>query len=360
MSTPPREDNYRFSFPGPELRVDSDAEERGGMPTMTGHFAVFNQWTNIQSRWEGNFLERFAPGSLTKTFAENGDRMKVMFQHGKDPQIGEKLLGVPSLVREDGDVGGYYEVPLFDTTYNRDLLPGLEANVYGASMRFTSLREDFNEKATASSYNPDGLPERTIKEARIAEFGPVVWPAYEGATAGVRSITDFVHDVEAVTNATPILLDDERLSHARAFISRAIPLEDERMDYSAQQRKDLAKKGHALPDGSFPIVTVADLENAIQAVGRASNPAAAKAHIMKRAGALGRNDLVPGDWKTGMNSTEPNAAESATDVAGYSEDAPADHDAEPTRAHLSTARRVTTTSERWWDSDERKVPTSWE
>jgi phage head maturation protease len=356
MSTPPREDNYRFSFPGPELRVDEDAEERGGMPTMTGHFAVFNQWTHIQSRWEGNFLERFSPGSLTKTFAENGDRMKVMFQHGKDPQIGEKLLGVPSLVREDGDVGGYYEVPLFDTTYNRDLLPGLEANVYGASMRFTSLREDFNDKAGVSTWNPDGLPERTIKEARIAEFGPVVWPAYAGATAGVRSLTDFVHDVDAVTTATPILLDDERLSHARAFISRGLPpdVDEERKDYSADARKQMAKNGHALPDGSFPIATVADLQNAISAFGRASNPVAAKAHILKRARALGRTDLIPDGWKTGMNSAEPDGTDS------YSTDAPADHDAEPSRAHLSTARRGTATSTRWWKSDERKVPTSWE
>ena len=72
---------------------------------------------------------------------------------------------------------------------------------------------------------------------------------------------------------------------------------------------------------------------------------------MKRAGALGRNDLIPGDWKTGKNSADPD---------GYSRDAPADHDAEPTGAHLSTARRGTATSERWWKSDERKVPTSWE
>jgi phage head maturation protease len=221
MSTPPRENLCRASYPGPELRVDEDASERGGMPTMTGHFAVFNQWAEIHSRYEGDFLERFAPGSLKKTFAENADRMRVMFQHGKDPQIGEKLLGVVRSVREDGDIGGLYDVPLFDTSYNRDLLPGLEANAYGASMRFSSLREDYKENPGASSYNPDNLPERTIREARIAEFGPVVWPAYEGATAGVRSITDLVHDVDAVTLATPILLDEERLGHATAWIKRS-------------------------------------------------------------------------------------------------------------------------------------------
>ena len=39
-------------------------------------------------------------------------------------------------------------------------------------------------------HNPHGLPERTVKEAKVPEFGPVTFPAYAGATAGVRSMTD--------------------------------------------------------------------------------------------------------------------------------------------------------------------------
>lgn len=69
--------------------------------------------------------------------------------------------------------------------------------------------------------------------------------------------------------------------------------------FSSEQRKKLASKGQALPDGSFPIVTVQDLKNAIQAYGRASNKAAAKRHIMKRARALGATNLLPDAWKKG-------------------------------------------------------------
>lgn len=223
MSTPPREDLCRASFPGAQLRIDADAEERGGMPTLFGHFTVTNQWAEIRSRYEGHFLERFATGSLIKTAKEQADRIRIMFQHGKDPQIGEKLLGVLRSFVED-QKGGLYEVPLFDTSYNRDLLPGLEAGAYGASMRFTSLREEWVDKPGESAYNPNGLPERTIKEARIAEAGPVVWPAYDGATAGVRSITDLIHDVDTVLLATPILLDEERLGHATAWIRRDLSI----------------------------------------------------------------------------------------------------------------------------------------
>ena len=52
-----------------------------------------------------------------------------------------------------------------------------------------------------------------------------------------------------------------------------------------------------MPDGSFPIANVQDLKNAIKSVGRSKNPAAAKAHIKKRAKALGNTKLLPEDWK---------------------------------------------------------------
>jgi hypothetical protein len=52
------------------------------------------------------------------------------------------------------------------------------------------MREEETTSPDPSESNPDGLPERTIKEARLMEFGPVTFPAYAGATAGVRSGTD--------------------------------------------------------------------------------------------------------------------------------------------------------------------------
>lgn len=67
-------------------------------------------------------------------------------------------------------------------------------------------------------------------------------------------------------------------------------------DYSAEERREMAKKGMAMPDGSFPIATKEDLRNAIQATGRASNSAAAKRHIIKRARAMGMTDMLPEGW----------------------------------------------------------------
>jgi hypothetical protein len=67
--------------------------------------------------------------------------------------------------------------------------------------------------------------------------------------------------------------------------------------FTADQRKDLAASGAALPDGSFPIENTADLHNAIKAVGRAADPEKAKAHIKSRARALGAADALPDAWK---------------------------------------------------------------
>jgi hypothetical protein len=173
--------------PGVELRAAADG---ASMPTLFGHFAVFNHWTEIDSVFEGRFLERIAPGAFSKTFAENRDQMRCLFQHGRDPVVGDKPLGPFQELREDS-VGAYYEVPMLDTSYNRDLIPGLEADQYGASFRFRVMKDEWVDEPPRSDHNPGRIPERTLLEVRTFEAGPVTFPAYAGATAGLRSLTDF-------------------------------------------------------------------------------------------------------------------------------------------------------------------------
>lgn len=181
---PPRENLIRAT-----RDIALDRSEGDPMPTLVGHAAVFNQWTEINSVFEGQFMERFAPGAFDKTVKEQGAQMRVLFNHGHDPQIGDKVLGTIKTLRSD-QIGLAYEVPLFDTSYNRDLIPGLEAGVYGASFRFRVMQEQFVMKPKPSQHNPAGLPERTVTEAQVREFGPVTFPAYPGASAGLRSLTD--------------------------------------------------------------------------------------------------------------------------------------------------------------------------
>lgn len=67
-------------------------------------------------------------------------------------------------------------------------------------------------------------------------------------------------------------------------------------EFSTKQREKLAKKGQAMSGGSFPIRNRSDLQNAIRALGRAKDPAAAKRWIIKRARELKALDLLPEDW----------------------------------------------------------------
>src|SRR5690606_13328279 len=149
-------DIVRAAPPRMELRADGE----GGMPTMEVRFSQFGTWYEIDSFWEGQFLERTARGAFAQTIREDGAGVKVLFNHGFDPQIGDKVLGPVDDLREDSDspVG---VVPLFDTAYNRDLIPGLDAGVYGSSFRMRVLRDEWNDEPEPSEHNPKGIPERT-------------------------------------------------------------------------------------------------------------------------------------------------------------------------------------------------------
>jgi phage head maturation protease len=155
---------------------------------MTGHPVVFNEWTEINSVYEGHFMERIAPGAAHRTIDENSARMKVLFNHGRDPSIGMKPLGPPEVLREDGYRGVYAEVPLIDADYVRDtLVPGLGAGLYGWSFRFDMVRWEDVKTPGASAHNPKGLTERTVRELTMPEFGPVTFPAYAGAELQMRA-----------------------------------------------------------------------------------------------------------------------------------------------------------------------------
>lgn len=170
------------------VRADPDPDT-GYLGVLDVSFARFGVFNEIDSHWEGRFLERLAPGAFTKTMQERAQAIKPLFDHGYDPTIGNKVLGQITDMGER-DSGPYGVVSLFDTSYNRDLLPGFEAGVYGASYRFKVVKENWDETPTRSEHNPDGIPERTIHEVKLYEFGPVTFPADPGTTVGLRSMTD--------------------------------------------------------------------------------------------------------------------------------------------------------------------------
>lgn len=178
LATPPRGECYRALMPGPELRAE------GSAPVMFGRFAEFETWTEINSAVEGHFFERVAPTAFTKTIRENRSNMRVLFHHGRDA-LGFQVLGKIDQLEDDT----YHEVSLFEGVPQL-IMDGLRAGVYGSSYRFAIVNHEWTARPRRSDRNPKGLPELTILEAKVREFGPTPVPQYSGTLSGIRSMTD--------------------------------------------------------------------------------------------------------------------------------------------------------------------------
>ena len=182
------------------------------------------------------------------------------------------------------------------------------------------------ELVAVCQVNVPGFP---IARARVAS-GQVMALVAAGASTLAKMKSDPVSELAARVQKLEqleltelsIKADDARLrfadirakrrSELQAQItelsSRVLPTEDYEDGFgyiSREVRQKLAKKGLALPDGSYPITNIDSLKDSIQAYGRGkpSKRAAIRRHIMKRARVLDRADLIPEKWKA-MSSEE--------------------------------------------------------
>lgn len=123
--------------------------------------------------------------------------------------------------------------------------------------------------------------------------------------------TPYLITVEAkmVTKIPPLSIDVEQMltpkSNTTGYVVDPFNALNriEKRNYSTQSRERMAGAGTAMPDGSFPIANETDLRNAIQSVGRAKDYAKAKAHITRRARALGLLNLLPSEWNAGKQKS---------------------------------------------------------
>lgn len=147
--------------------------------TLEGYGSVSNSDTVIDS-WEGNFVERFAPGAWKRTI--KNQKPVMQFDHGRDSRVGSTPIGAFEVLQED-DKGLFIRARLHDNEQVRPVRDAIASGaITGMSVRFSVVKERWDDPADAAS-----LPVRTITEARLYEVGPVVFPAYAETSVGVRS-----------------------------------------------------------------------------------------------------------------------------------------------------------------------------
>lgn len=197
-----------------ELELSPGGEDLTSDPDgFRGHFAVFETWTEIDSWYEGQFIERLVPGAFKVTMKRDRGSIRCQFDHGYNELIGGNLLAVIDAMRED-DIGAYAEHSFLDAPYVREVaIPQMlgrtiagdnRGSLVGASFRFRVVTDQWVKEPKASDYNPKALPERTITQVRLFEEGPVVFPAYPEAGFECCSLSDqYMDRLRSTRSAAP-------------------------------------------------------------------------------------------------------------------------------------------------------------
>ncbi|PXY25155.1 hypothetical protein BAY59_24320 [Prauserella coralliicola] len=179
-------------------------QDHGDGRTLEGYAAVFDTPTRIES-WEGIFDEVVARGAFKRTL--NGRKPVLQFDHGRDARTGSVPIGSIEEIRED-EHGLFVRARLFDNDVVEPIRQAIEGGaIDGMSFRFKVVRDEWRDKdgklvkdseLLDLLWNPGdrGPLQRSIREVELFEAGPVVFPAYEATTVGVRSLLANLTDSE--------------------------------------------------------------------------------------------------------------------------------------------------------------------
>lgn len=173
-------------------RAAATVETRESEPAkITGVAAVFYNSADAGTEYPiyDDIVERIMPGAFDRAIKEAHD-VRALFNHDSSAVLGRLSAGTLRLnVTAQGLA---YEIDAPDTTHGRDAVVSLErGDVTGSSFAFIPRTVTWREA--------DGVYIREVNDVDLVDVGPVTYPAYDSATAGVRSAGDFA-DVRAECN----------------------------------------------------------------------------------------------------------------------------------------------------------------
>jgi hypothetical protein len=155
-----------------------------GKRMIVGYGAVFYRENDAATEYRifPDLIERIAPTAFNRAL-EEGQDVRGLFNHDPSQILGRTKSGTMRLSVDK--VGLKYEIDLPDTTMGRDVSTSIgRGDLSGSSFAFRPAKG--GQRFTQES----GVDVRTLTDLDIRDTGPVVYPAYEGSTVGLRAIGD--------------------------------------------------------------------------------------------------------------------------------------------------------------------------
>lgn len=180
------------------------ARDGGKPPVIAGYAAVFYDPADAGTEYQiyDDLVERIMPGAFDRALRE--DDVRGLYNHDDNLPLGRTGAGTMRLSVDDR--GLRYEIDPPDTQAARDLLVSLgRGDVTGSSFSF--LPRDTTTRRVEKLY----VLERN--DVRLFDVGPVVFPAYAGTEAGVRS---------AAGHSEAARREVERYEHLRQVVRTAL------------------------------------------------------------------------------------------------------------------------------------------
>lgn len=206
----------------------------------------------------------------------------------KNPKV---VMGKSDAPGGEVVAGDVIEVSVVDRPCNPTTLFSIAAKADGAEGLSLIADAEVVEKTEAEAF---GLPVELYDRLATPVKEALARLADGGATVTAETL-------KADTKAAPQLT-------VNVHVSAPSPVE--KADLSAAGRRKAAVSGAAMPDGSYPITSKADLRKAIRAVGRGNaDHSAIRKHIIKRAKALGLEAMVPSNWNADGSLKDANKAD---------------------------------------------------
>lgn len=171
------------------------ADPVGDGRTLTGYAAMFDTPVMIRD-WVGSWMETIARGAFRKTLKRKNPVMQ--FDHGRDPATGTIPIGTVEEVSED-DTGLFVRARLYDNPKVEPIRQAIEGGaIDGMSFRFEVAKEQWfdaeGNKLKVEQVDDmlwagiEGLQRTILEIDPLYELGPVVFPAYDNTSVGVRSV----------------------------------------------------------------------------------------------------------------------------------------------------------------------------